>query len=26
VPGTGEKPAATLEARFVAKRRSPDAV
>jgi len=26
VPGTGDKPAATLEARFVAKRRSPDAV
>jgi thioesterase domain-containing protein len=26
VPGSGEKPAATLEARFVAKRRSPDAV
>ena len=26
VPGTGEKPAATLEGRFVAKRRSPDAV
>jgi thioesterase domain-containing protein len=26
VPGTGEKPAATLAARFVAKRRSPDAV
>ncbi len=26
VPGTGEKPAATLEARFVAKLRSPDAV
>ena len=26
VPGTGTKPAATLEARFVAKRRSPDAV
>ncbi|WP_109125347.1 YiiD C-terminal domain-containing protein [Dyella sp. C11] len=26
VPGTGEKPAATLEARFVAKKRSPDAV
>lgn len=26
VPGTGEKPAATLEARFVAKRRSPDAI
>lgn len=26
VPGSGDKPAATLEARFVAKRRSPDAV
>ena len=26
VPGMGEKPAATLAARFVAKRRSPDAV
>jgi thioesterase domain-containing protein len=26
VPGTGVKPAATLEARFVAKMRSPDAV
>jgi thioesterase domain-containing protein len=26
VPGTAEKPAATLSARFVAKRRSPDAV
>lgn len=26
VPGTSEKPAATLEGRFVAKRRSPDAV
>jgi thioesterase domain-containing protein len=26
VPGTGDTPAATLEARFVAKRRSPDAV
>ncbi|WP_430392345.1 YiiD C-terminal domain-containing protein [Dyella sp. 20L07] len=26
VPGVGAKPAATLEARFVAKRRSPDAV
>ncbi|HET6552410.1 MAG TPA: YiiD C-terminal domain-containing protein [Dyella sp.] len=26
VPGSSEKPAATLEARFVAKRRSPDAV
>jgi thioesterase domain-containing protein len=26
VPGTSEKPAATLAARFVAKRRSPDAV
>ncbi|AIF45843.1 YiiD C-terminal domain-containing protein [Dyella japonica] len=26
VPGTGDKPAATLEGRFVAKRRSPDAV
>jgi thioesterase domain-containing protein len=26
VPGTGQKPAATLAARFVAKRRSPDAV
>jgi thioesterase domain-containing protein len=26
VPGSGEKPAATLEGRFVAKRRSPDAV
>lgn len=26
VPGSGEKPAATLEARFVAKMRSPDAV
>jgi thioesterase domain-containing protein len=26
VPGTGEKPAATLLARFVAKRRSADAV
>jgi len=26
VPGTGGKPAATLSARFVAKRRSPDAI
>ncbi|WP_114239674.1 YiiD C-terminal domain-containing protein [Dyella sp. C9] len=26
VPGVGDKPAATLQARFVAKRRSPDAV